>query len=266
MKPSFAYFRMFDFTPTWLEARRWAFSQEHIVEADMHLNLESRVSKYNIAEEKIRKNWKYLKILAQMPGIKALFLSNRLGWGNPREESDVDLFFITSKNKIWTARFFTTAFAKLFHLRPTPEFSKDKLCLSFYLSEESLDLSAHRALNPDIYLIYWIHQLIPIFDPENVHEKFLESNAWTKTFLPHASAYGPTPRRKIKKFFFKNIVDLLLGEKIFRNIQIKILPEKLKILAREKQGVVISNTMLKFHDKDRRKEYQHQWEKLCARS
>jgi hypothetical protein len=53
-------------------------------------------------------------------------------------------------------------------------------------------------------------------------------------------------------------------EKILRWVQLKIMPSKLKQMANKDSRVIISNSILKFHENDRRVEYKKRWlEKFC---
>ena len=53
------------------------------------------------------------------------------------------------------------------------------MCLSFYATDSNLNLEKLQMSNySDIYLVYWILQLIPIYDPDNLYDKFLQPKDW----------------------------------------------------------------------------------------
>lgn len=268
MNKTFAYFNLFNHPLTYLEAKRWSWhgltpNPSPSRQGGMERSAEVRIKKYKIAEKKWKKVEPYLKILSNLPAVKALFVCNRLAWWNTDENSDIDLFIIAQKNKIWTTRFFTTGLAKILNLRPTPQKTKDKICLTFYITEDNLNLEKYKACQPDVHFIYWLNQMVPVYDPFNLYKKLL---IWTKKYLPYIYPYDPTMRRRIRTFFLKKIFDLIPGEKIYKAIQLKILPEKLKKLANKNNNVIIQDNILKFHDQDKRVYYQNLWQQRLAES
>ena len=224
--------------------------------------IKKRLERYNIAGKKFKRAKKIIKILSLIPFIRLIAVCNTLGYSNAREESDIDLFLITAKNRIWTARFWSALILKLFGLRPTKITIKDKICLSFFVSEDHLNIS-DLALKPeDIYFNYWLNQLVPIYDADNIYSGFIENNEWVLNFLPNSINYQVNWRREVKpglisraikqlkeKFFY------LIPEKIFEKIQLVALPLNLKKLANFDTRVVINSQVLKFHGNDRRDEF-----------
>src|SRR3989338_4541626 len=72
-----------------------------------------------IAEEKWHKVHWLLSNMRMVPFIRAIALSGSMGRGAAATTSDIDLFVITKKNRIWTGRFFLTLFTLLsWRLRP----------------------------------------------------------------------------------------------------------------------------------------------------
>lgn len=238
---------------------KWGFyffkNREQIVEL--------RRERYNLAEEKFRKALRVARFLKLAPGLKMIGVCNSLAWGNASDESDIDLFIVTEKNKIWSARFWTVVFLKIFRLRPKKDKTKDKICLSFFVDEEHLNMESLAIQNQDIYLIYWINQVVPIFDKDGVYQKFLESNEWIKKFLPNVFNNEGSERRQVSKNSFsirsgKQAKDGF-AEKFLRGLQYKILPKKIKEIANQNSDVVIKDGILKFHRNDRRREYREKW-------
>lgn len=147
--------------------------------------VEIRERRYVLAEKKIKRAKRVTGFLKFIPGIKMIAVCNSLAWTNAREESDIDFFIVTAPNKIWTARFWAAGFLKIFGLRPSGKNNKDKICLSFFVDEDSLELEPLAVGQPDIYLIYWVAQLRPLYDRGGVYQKFWQANAWVKNFLPN---------------------------------------------------------------------------------
>jgi len=192
-------------------------------------------------------------------------ICNSLSWANADTGSDIDFFIVTEKGKLWTSRFLAVGFLKIFGLRPEKNNTKDKICLSFFVDEEHLNLENLAIESPDIYLIYWINQLVPIFDRGGMHRKFLESNRWIKRFLPNIFNNEGSERRMVAEDFIfvgrkEKAEEGSLVENFLHKLQYKILPKKIKEVANQNSNVVVKDGILKFHcDNDRRKKYQEKW-------
>lgn len=222
-----------------------------------------RLNRYRLAEYKLKKSRIWLKILSLTPWVKGIFLCNTLAYFNSRKESDVDLLVLTEPGTIWRTRFFMTSLTKIFGLRPHPQHNQDKLCLSFFLTTDNLNLEPLKIAAQDIYLTYWIEQILPIYQTEDAYGKFWRANTWIKKYLPQAQGYKlaetarlskPLWQRKIKK-----ILTRIPGEHILASFQKKILPKKLHS-AEKNSGVVLSDKILKFHAPDNREKYQQLWQ------
>ncbi len=236
-----------------------------------------RKKRYLIAERKYKKLLKIAKILAHLPFVRLIAVSNGLSYSNAKDEDDIDLFIITAKNRIWLVRFLSILVLKIFKARPTIANKKDKICLNFFLTEENLNLEKimlpEKNGLPDIYFIYWLAWLYPIYD-DGIWEKFIKANSWLKKYLPNYFPCEPILRRKIIlkpifRFFKKNCEKIHskklngFSEKFYRWLQLKIMPKHLKEMANKNTSVIISDQILKFHDKDKREFYREKiYEKI----
>jgi len=218
-----------------------------------------REARYILSLKKLKRARRVAGFLKFVPGIKMIALCNSLAWTNAREESDIDFFIVTDKNKIWTARFWAAGFLQIFGLRPSKKNNKDKICLSFFADDDSLNLESLATGSPDIYLIYWVAQLQPLFDRGGIYQKFWQANAWIKKFLPNIF-----PKDGADKVSKGRLNKIGLGEKFFRWLQLKMLPKNLKEMANRDSRVVITDKILKFHANDRREEYKKMWEEKIA--
>jgi len=62
-------------------------------------------------------------------------LSGSCAMGNARTDSDIDIIVGCRSGRVWTARFFTLLFSDFTGIRHKGGISKDKLCLSLFISE-----------------------------------------------------------------------------------------------------------------------------------
>jgi len=129
----------------------------------------------NLAERKFYKACRLLRFFRFVPFIKMIAICNSLAYSNAREDSDIDIFIVSQKNKIWLARFWAVIIVRLLGRRPQEDNNKDTFCLSFFVTEDSLDVSSI-CLKNDVYMPYWMAQLMPIYDPGDYYQKFLDEN------------------------------------------------------------------------------------------
>ena len=249
-------------TPHHPSTRSGGAGQANIKSRDL---VEIRIERYNIAERKFKRALRVTKILASIPFVRMIAVCNNLPYNNAEEESDIDFFIIKKENRIWMTRFFCAGLMQLLRMRPTKKTARDKICLSFFATQDNLNLK-DIALRPyDIYLTYWIDQIFPIYDEEGNYEKFREANKWIQEFLPNSFGVKVGFRRKVKLPFIiykiKKILEMLhsysfngITEKFYKWLELKIMSRRLKEMANKDTRVIVNDKMLKFHDNDRREE------------
>lgn len=224
-------------------------------------------SKIDIINQYWRKVRKYQFIFNICPFIKCAFVCNSLAMNSISENSDIDVLIISNKNKLFTARFFLTILTSLFGVRRYANKIHKRFCLSFYCDESSLKIS-EIALKPyDIYLAFWFKTLQPISGTYDIYEKIIDEN---KEFLiKYFKSKSSLNRRYYKKrnkleLIIKNCMEKLFSSKhiesVFKQYQLKRAQKKYELLD-DKTGTIISDKMLKFHDKDARKNINLEWEK-----
>lgn len=192
-----------------------------------------RQKRYRASKRKLDLARQYAHRLTWVPFVQALYACNSLGFLHARPESDIDLFIVARRGRIWSARFFAVLLAKLLFRRPSAEQAKDGLCLSFFAASGA-HLQTLTLPGGDVYYDHWLNNLLPL---------------WKR---PAISA------RDSDTQFGK------LLETILRKIQWKMLPANLKALANKGTSVVVSDKFLKFHDHDRREYYRREWKARLA--
>ena len=222
------------------------FSQEYSQKLEKYLWVKKEPWEY---EKKLwEKVERYNALFQNIPWVSCICICNSLAMNACHKDSDIDLFVITKSNRIWTARIFLTLALSILWERKTSKQHAWKFCLSFFISEDDLSLEKI-AIEQDVYLSYWIQTLRPILNREWVFESFVETNA-----ASFSSGRERIQDRDVMwetswlKNFFWNLLESLL-KSLF-------LPRTKKSF--QKLGkpfwVEISDTILKFHNTDRRKE------------
>ncbi len=208
-------------------------------------------------EEKLwRKVYKHASFLRFIPGILLVWVWNSLSMNNCHKGSDIDLFIIARKNRLWTVRVFTTLYFSLLWLRKTWNNHAGKFCLSFFITEDALSFK-NIAIKNDIYLYFWILYMKPIINKDNTYNRFIKENKKWCNFSQYQDifesnlSYIQYTGVPYKERFFHLYQDIPEG--IFKSLFLSWTKKSFQKLWKP-FWVIISDDMLKFHNKDRREE------------
>jgi len=273
------YFDIFRYPLTALEIYRWFLSMDnekvslkeikenidtekiefqdgfYFLKGKSHL-VNQRRQRYVIAEKKYQKALRVINILKTFPYIKMIGIANSLAYSNSDVSSDIDLFIITTKDKIWQARFLVSTYLKVLGLRPKIGDTKDKICTAFYITEDNLNLEKYKSEERDYHFAMWLSQIVPVYD-KGIAEQFFAENSWIKKFMPNVYFNAPVLRRRLSSRSLipsAAILDFILGSWC-EKFQLKVLPNTIKEMAGQNNNVIINDKILKFHTNDRRREY-----------
>jgi len=291
IKEVIAFFDLFDYPLSSAEVWRYCFlkcSQECIEKELLQLEevrsieekdgfyflprregiIRTRKDRLEHSARKFRKAGFIVKIFKIIPWIKMAAVGNIIGKNNLKDESDIDLFIITEKNRIWLTRLFCNVVTKILGLRPTEKDTRDKICLSFFISEEDVNLEK-LMLNDglDIYFIYWMADLKLIYDKNGTWDKFQKENSWINKYLPNLNIEKKMFKEYSFAWFlanFKKAIHLTFDrlETAAGKFQMKILPERIKEKMNKGTEVVVGDKILKMHVNDRREEYKNKFKSL----
>ena len=224
----------------------------------------SRDQKSEYMDEYLNEIKRLKSTFQAIPFVQQIFLCNSISFNALDKDSDIDLFIIAEPGRIRTVKFrsmilFTLKWAKRFWKK-----IRKKVCLSFFITSDSQNLYPISLPSLDIYLAYRIAHLVLIYQPdEEINNSFFESNKWVKWILPNyqekqtISLWIEPIRWNIK---FKNIIESLwdwflwnIFEWVVKHIQKAII--RLKRIRNPiwNKDVIISDTMLKFHQDIREK-------------
>jgi len=236
--------------------------------------IERRKQGRRLFEEKIKIAQKAMRKILWVPFVRAVFVCNTSTGVGIKEGSDIDVFVIVRQGRLWLSRILVTFVLGLFRFRRTRAKIKNKICLSFYVTDNRLNL-LDIALKEDVYLMYWLALLIPIYDPDNLGKSLWAANQWATKHLPNAFKGEMNKEwqvgdgriaKKIKNTFEKwwggKYGDLM--EKQAREAQkIRMKMNTSSIQNLPDTRVVVNDEMLKFHEGDRREEYRDRWMRKC---
>ncbi|MFA6918119.1 MAG: hypothetical protein WC285_04815, partial [Candidatus Gracilibacteria bacterium] len=131
---------------------------------------------------------------------------NNLAFGKVDAKSDIDLFFVAKKGRLFIVRTFVVLFLHLCGVRRHGNKIAGRFCLSFFVDDSFLNLSSI-AIKNDIYLAYWIKTMVPVLN-DGIYSKFVEKNEWIEEYFENDEKYG---RLRILGSFRKGLLYFMLN-------------------------------------------------------
>ena len=131
------------------------------------------------SEAKLKRAKLFANILKLIPTLKLVGISGALAMHNSSQNDDIDLVLMTSKGTLWTSRFLANLLLSPFKRNPYGQKVADKACLNVFIDEKKLRISP-----PGLYLAHEVCQMKPLWDRDNIYQKFIKANSWVKEFLP----------------------------------------------------------------------------------
>lgn len=220
-----------------------------------------------LAEERSRIARKVIRFFSWVPGFKAAAICNNFYY---HQDSDIDLFIITAAKRLYIARALITLCAHLSGFRRHGENISRRVCLSFFVAEDGWNLSQIAIPGGDPYLDYWFIFLDPLWG-ERAFQNFWDANYDIVSKFPNASIPVPAPSRVTVRSWLGNIIRPLLRALIFgpTGNLLELIASKIQKRRMAKHelldpnneitGVIITDQMLKFHERDRRREFREKF-------
>jgi len=227
-------------------------------------NTFSRDQKSEYMDEYLNEIKRLKSTFQSIPFVEQIYLCNSISFNALDKNSDIDLFIIAEPWRIRTVKFrsmilFMLKWAKRFWKK-----SRKKICLSFFITSDQQNLYPISLPSLDIYLAYRIAHLVLIYQPEEeVNNSFFESNKRVKWILPNYQekqviSLWINPSYWNSKF--KDIMETLwnwflwnIFERIVKHIQKTIIRLKRIWNPIWNKDVIVSDSMLKFHQDIREK-------------
>jgi len=134
--------------------------------------------------------------LIRFPYVRGIAISGSLSKNYADENSDIDLFIITARNRLWIARTIMHAFKKLTFLVNR----QDYFCMNYYIDEQKLEI-----IEKTTYTAIEIVTLIPLRG-KVIFEQFCAANSWTEQYLPN-KVMDLTPAKPARNTFLKRLLE-----------------------------------------------------------
>lgn len=143
--------------------------------------VDRRIKNNKISMGKMKILLKAAYLLRFVPFIKMIGVTGALAMKNAKAKSDLDILLVFKQGKIWTGRTLATLLLHLFRKRRHGNKISDRVCLNFFITDESLEISTKDLYSASEYMF-----LFPIYGFET-YKRFQIRNSWIKSIKP---AYG----------------------------------------------------------------------------
>ncbi|MFH1145897.1 MAG: hypothetical protein V1707_02965 [bacterium] len=222
--------------------------------------VDERLNRNVAMEVKMRKVKFVCRILRYVPGLRLVAVCNGAGYFNGRPDSDVDIFIIVRQGNLWSVRALVTFILTVLSMRVRGEHAKDKLCLSFWMSDDNLSVERFALLDGDPYLAWWVSQVYPMLD-DGVYREWWIANQWIKEYIQQPMPVLPSQRYSVQPSLLMSFSWPHWLELFFRSLPIQksLFLKRYKDRMKVHGSIVITDNVLKLHDNDRREFYRGNW-------
>lgn len=199
--------------------------------------------------------------LARLKPVRFVAVCNATALGHARDAGDIDFFVIVSAGHLMLTRAFSALPFQLLGRRPSGKAKRDAICLSYFISDNALDLAPHMLAPSDPYFRYWFLSLIPLFD-DGIGGRFWEANAEIRKLHPLTRKWEAPPDKVLPVRRWRIPLPKVL-EKPARYIQMRAFPPAISELMNKDTRVIVNEDVLKFHVEDDRAEFRAKYEAIC---
>jgi len=165
-----------------------------------------------------------------VPFVRMIGVTGALAMKNAKAKSDLDLLVVLRSGKIWTGRTLVTFFLHVFKKRRHNKKIADRVCLNFFVTDESLEVITKDLFSASEYMF-----IFPLYGRET-YERFQIKNQWIKSMKPSYSLSEIIPLKtfgdsRVSKFI-RTIGEIILSADWIENNLRKI--EKKRIMENPK--------------------------------
>ena len=121
-------------------------------------------------------------LLRKIPWIRLLAITGSVAAYNTDKNSDIDVFIITTKNRLWLTRGFVAATLKILGIYITRDADPGKICPNLLIDETAL---AWPDKERSVFTAHEIVLMQPLINKGNAYFAFLKANTWVKNYFPN---------------------------------------------------------------------------------
>ncbi len=143
--------------------------------------VEQRLSEGKVSVARLKRVRRLAGFLRFLPFVRMIGATGSLAMEKGEKDSDWDLLIVLRKDFIFTGRAIVTLFLQCIGKRRHGRKTKNRACLNYFLTDESLEIGTK-----DLYSAHEYRFLIPLFGWET-YRKFEMTNRWIVRFQPQFS-------------------------------------------------------------------------------
>lgn len=140
--------------------------------------VDRRLAEGKLSVARLKRLKRLVQYLRFLPFIRMIGATGSLAMERGEGESDWDLLIVLKKDRIFTGRAIITLFLHLIGKRRHGEKTRNRACLNYFITDESLEIGTK-----DLYSAHEYRFLIPLFG-WSVYRKFEMTNRWIVRFQP----------------------------------------------------------------------------------
>jgi len=152
-----------------------------------------------ISKDIIEKNKPIIKIFSKIPWIKMIAVTGSVANQSAEKDADIDLLFVTEKNRLWISRGFVFLILKTLGKLPKDQ-SKREICPNIFIDERNMAWPKKRR---NLYIAQNIISMQPFIWRDDTYFKFLQDNKWVQNYYGNFKFWvGKTAKKTSKKANF----------------------------------------------------------------
>lgn len=283
-----AYFDAIDYAPTWTECAAWLEwsgahgfelesppSGDELVSARNHLideqSIESGFGRIALPgrlahlvtiscertilwNRKMRRSRRVLRWLLRFRAVRYVAIANTTALAHARHEGDLDFFVIVNRGSLWTTRFLAVGPLRVLGRLVGGRVSDDPPCMSYFITDDALDLASHTLPGDDVYFRYWFLSLLPLYD-DGIGKAFWDANGTLRAKHPRAHSWMINPDLFQAPPLLR-FPQLAFIESLARSFQLSWFPPRIRLRMNQDTTVMVNDQVLKFHVDDGREAYR----------
>ena len=186
-----SYYQLYNYliSPNWFSGKqirkevRDLISEKVISEKDGRyflssietVDVEKRIRETELS---LKRNEKGFETLQKIPWIKMISVTGSAANYNNERNSDLDLLFVTTKNRVWLTRGFVFLVLKLMKKLPTNPVARE-ICPNIFMDESSMSWTKKKR---NLYVAQNIVSMQPLINKDETYFKFVDSNRWIRGY------------------------------------------------------------------------------------
>lgn len=131
------------------------------------------------SQEIVEKNKPTLKAISKIPWIKMIAITGSVANQNAEKDDDIDLLFITQKNRLWISRGFVFLILKVLGKLPANQNIR-KVCPNIFIDERNMGWAKKKR---NLYIANNIISMQPYIWKEDTYFKFMKENKWVGKYF-----------------------------------------------------------------------------------